>query len=451
MAGLCVKGYTRLDICLLSDNMKVFLNTFGSRGDVQPFIILGKSLKEQGHNVMVCTSSRFESEILENDLEFGYITSEAFSLLEADKAILEDSIGIIGLIKTSLKLIKLAKPINKRMIQNAWQAAKIFVPDLVIYHPKALGAVSIAERFDVPAIMLSLIPMLASTAEFPVIGMPNLKIGGWYNRLTYKLVMIGYNSYLKGLNDIRICEMGLNELAKNTGIIAKHDNSLIPIIHAISPHVLKRPKDWPSIYTMSGYITEKQEERYTPPKILKDFLAAGSPPVYVGFGSMSGTNPRRLTEVIVNALCQANVRGIIATGWGGLETIDLPSSIITIKNTSHAWLFPQVGAVVHHGGAGTTAAGLKAGSPTIVCPFMGDQPFWGDQVFKLGAGLKVSSQKRLTAEELADAIRKVTTDINIMDTAITLGKKIQSEDGVTNVIKTIENIMMENVKGIYYY
>ena len=424
--------------------MKIFINTFGSRGDVQPFIILGKALKEKGHTVMICTGSRFETEVTKSGLEYGYITNEAFALLDADNTILEDSLSIIGIAKVSLKLIKIAKPINKKMIQNAWYAAKDFKPDLVIYHPKALGAVSIAEKFNVPAILISLMPMLAPTAEFPVLGMPNLKLGGWYNRLTYKLVLMGYNSYIKELNDIRINEMDLKELPKYRGITAMYDRSLVPNIHAISPHILSRPKDWPSIYTMSGYIIEEQEEQWTPSAALQEFLATGEPPVYVGFGSMSGSNPERLTNMVIDALTQANVRGILATGWGGLKAMDLPEHILKIEKAPHAWLFHQMAAVVHHGGAGTTAAGLRAGRPTVICPFFGDQPFWGDQVVRLGVGLKVSSQKRLKAEELAEAICKVTTDIEIQEAATVLGKKIQSEDGVLNAINTIEDIMAES-------
>ena len=428
--------------------MKIFINTFGSRGDFQPFILLGKALKEKGHTVMICTGSRFEAEVTKSGLEYGYITNEALSLLDADNTILEDSLGIIGFAKVSLKLIKIAKPINKKMVQNAWHAAKDFKPDLVIYHPKALGAVSIAEKFNVPAILISLMPMLAPTAEFPVLGMPNLKLGGWYNRLTYKLVSMGYNSYIKGLNDIRINEMDLKELPKYTGITAMYDRTPIPNIHAISPHVLSRPKDWPSIYTMSGYIIEEQEEQWTPSAALQEFLATGEPPVYVGFGSMSGSNPERITNIVIDALTQANVRGILATGWGGLEAMDLPKNIFKIEKAPHAWLFPQMAAVVHHGGAGTTAAGLRAGRPTVICPFLGDQPFWGDQVVRLGVGLKVSSQKKLNAEELAGAICKVTTDIEIQEAATVLGKKIQSEDGVVNAINTIENIMTESKKDL---
>jgi len=426
--------------------MKIFINTFGSRGDVQPFIVLGKALKAKGHAVMICTSSRFEADITKNGLEYGYVTNDALALLDADKAIFEDSLGIVGMAKIFFKLIKIAKPLNKKMVQNAWVAAKGFKPDLVIYHAKALGGVSIAEKFKVPAIMISLIPMLAPTAEFPLFALPKLGLGGWYNRLTYKLIPLGYKSYLKDLNDVRVNEMGLEKLPKHTGITAMPDGSLVPNIHAISPSVLSKPKDWPSIHTVSGYLIEQQDEQWAASLALRAFLAGGEPPIYVGFGSMSGSNPERLTKMIVEALAQANVRGIIATGWGGLEALDLPENILTIDSAPHAWLFPQVAAVVHHGGAGTTAAGLQAGRPTIICPFFGDQPFWADQVVKLGVGIKVTSQKKLGAEELAEAIRNVTTDIKIREAAAVLGKKIQSEDGVFNAINIIEEIMAKSKK-----
>lgn len=283
--------------------MKIFINTFGTRGDVQPFIVLGMALKAKGHTVMICTSSRFEADITNNGLEYGHTTNEALALLDADNAIFEDSLGIIGMAKIFLKLIKIAKPLNKKMVQNAWSAAKDFKPDLVIYHLKALGAVSIAEKFKVPAIMVSLIPMLAPTAEFPLFALPKLRLGGWYNKLTYKLIPLGYKSYLKGLNEVRINEMGLKKLPKGAGITAMPDGSLVPNIHAISPFVLSRPKDWPPIYTMSGYIIEEQGQ-WTPSASLETFLAAGEPPVYVGFGSMSGSNPERLTKLIIEALTQ---------------------------------------------------------------------------------------------------------------------------------------------------
>ena len=158
---------------------------------------------------------------------------------------------------------------------------------------------------------------------------------------------------------------------------------------------------------------------------------------------MAGRNPQRMTEIVVDALQQAKVRGVIVTGWGGLKPSLLPKTIFKIDSVPYDWLFPRVSAVVHHGGAGTTAAGLLAGKPTIVCPFLIDQPYWGERVYALGVGSKPIPQKQLTAEKLADAIRVVTTNPEIRNNAEALGEKLRQEDGIGKAIAIIESIALQ--------
>jgi sterol 3beta-glucosyltransferase len=171
---------------------------------------------------------------------------------------------------------------------------------------------------------------------------------------------------------------------------------------------------------------------------LQAFLEAGDPPVYVGFGSMVNRNPQRLAMLVVAALQQAKVRGIVATGWGGLQADKLPDTIFKLEQAPHDWLFPRMAAVVHHGGAGTTAAGLRAGKPTLICPFMGDQPFWGSRVQALGVGPAAIPQKKLSAASLAEALRTVTSDGAMGEKARQLGEQIRQEDGVANAIALLE-------------
>jgi sterol 3beta-glucosyltransferase len=178
---------------------------------------------------------------------------------------------------------------------------------------------------------------------------------------------------------------------------------------------------------------------WQPPADLQDFLDAGDPPVYVGFGSMVGPDPRQITETIVAGLQKAGVRGILATGWGGLTTGDLPDTIFKLDQAPHSWLFPRMATVVHHGGAGTTAAGLRAGKPTLICPYFGDQPFWGQRIFALGVGPEPIHQKQLTVEGFTKSIITTTTDLTLQQKAATLGEKIRSEDGVANAISIINN------------
>src|SRR5262249_46448284 len=157
---------------------------------------------------------------------------------------------------------------------------------------------------------------------------------------------------------------------------------------------------------------------------LVQFLKNGTPPVYVGFGSMGAKGAAKRAEIVLEALKKSGQRGLLARGWGGLKAEDLPSNVFMLEEVPHDWLFPQVAAVIHHGGAGTTAAGLRAGKPSIICPFLGDQPFWGNLVYDAGVGPKPIPQRKLTAERLAEAIQIAVTDENMIRKASAIGEKI---------------------------
>jgi sterol 3beta-glucosyltransferase len=170
---------------------------------------------------------------------------------------------------------------------------------------------------------------------------------------------------------------------------------------------------------------------------LVEFLQAGPPPAYVGFGSMFMNGGRRKTEIILNALKLARQRAALATGWGELTAEDAPEGIFVLDAVPHDWLFPRVAAVVHHGGAGTTGAALRAGKPAVICPFVGDQPFWGRRVAALGAGPPPIPQRKLTAERLAAAIRSAVADGEMRQRAASLGEAIRAEDGVGRAVAMI--------------
>jgi sterol 3beta-glucosyltransferase len=221
----------------------------------------------------------------------------------------------------------------------------------------------------------------------------------------------------------------------------------VPVLHGYSEHVLPRPADWPDGALVTGYWFLESDATWQPPDRLRDFLAAGDPPVYVGFGSMAGADPRRLARVVAEATRRAHVRGLLAIGWGGLDAGDLPDSVLAIDEAPHDWLFPRVAAAVHHGGAGTTAAALRAGRPSVICPFIGDQPFWGRRVRALGAGSDPIPQKRLTAENLAAAIREVTTNPAIGRRSRELGERIRGEDGVANAVSALRSALARWAAG----
>jgi UDP:flavonoid glycosyltransferase YjiC (YdhE family) len=214
----------------------------------------------------------------------------------------------------------------------------------------------------------------------------------------------------------------------------------MPILYGFSPSVIHPPSDWDGDKYITGYWFVEQTEAWQPPSALVEFLQAGSPPVYIGFGSMSNRNPEQTADVIIQALAMTNQRAVILTGWGGLQTSELPDSVYMIDSIPHSWLLPRVSAVIHHGGASTTAAGLKAGVPSIVIPFFGDQPFWGQRVADLGVGTKPIPRKMLTAKRLADAIQEVLTNKDMRQRAAHLGKQIQSEKGIESAVDIITQL-----------
>jgi UDP:flavonoid glycosyltransferase YjiC (YdhE family) len=191
---------------------------------------------------------------------------------------------------------------------------------------------------------------------------------------------------------------------------------------------------------VTGYWFLDPAADWTPPSALVEFLATGPPPVYVGFGSMGNQSPEETADLVVQALLQAGQRGIILSGWSGLRTAEKPDSVFMLDSAPFSWLFPRVAAVVHHGGAGTMAAGLRAGVPSIVVPFFGDQPYWGQRVVELGVGPQPIPRRRLTAERLAKAIQQAVSDQPMRQRATELGARIRAEDGVGRAVAIVEQI-----------
>lgn len=422
--------------------MNIFIVTLGSRGDVQPYVALGKGLQAAGHTVTLCTSAAFEAFITDNGLRYGYLSNDFIDLMEsaAGRSAMEDTVGIVGAVRTTIKLAGEANRINVKLMQESWTAAQAAAPDLVIGHPKVLSATHIAEKLGVPVVIAIPVPLLVPTRAFPAIGLPALPLGALYNRLSHNLVALGYGTYDKVVNRFRRDILGLPPIKRAAMRLQMPDGRPIPVLHAVSEHVVPRPPDWPAHVYNTGYWFLNQGAGWTPPADLVRFLDAGDPPVYVGFGSMAGRDPQRLTEMVVAALQRAGVRGLIATGWGGLHAGVLPDTIVALDQAPHDWLLPRVAAVVHHGGAGTTAAGLRAGRPTLICSFIADQPYWGQRVHALGVGPQPIPQKRLTVERLTTALQELTRDPGMRRRAATLGEQIRAEDGVARAVALLERI-----------
>jgi len=211
-----------------------------------------------------------------------------------------------------------------------------------------------------------------------------------------------------------------------------------PILYGFSPSVILPSSDWDN--NVTGYWFLDPSDDWNPPSALMEYLQAGSSPVYIGFGSMSNRKPEETTDLVFQALTRTKQRAIMLSGWSGLRKSDLPDSVFMVDSVPHSRFLPRVEAVIHHGGAGTTAAGLRAGVPSVIIPFHGDQPFWGQRIAELGVGPVPIPRRRLSVERLAQAIEEAVTDQTMRQHAADLGSKIRAEDGIAREIAVVQHI-----------
>jgi sterol 3beta-glucosyltransferase len=406
--------------------MHVVILTLGSRGDVQPYVALGTGLRAAGCEVTLATDAGFADLADQYGLRFAPLHAGMLQLAQSP----EGKAALAG--KGRFSLMKQVMPILRQVMDDAWAAAQ--AADTIVFHPKALAGIHIAEKRNVPGFLALPLPLYSPTADFavPILGGRNL--GGWLNRQSYGLFLAASTMPYRGLiNRWRKETLGLPPTRSDATLHGKP----VPKLYAYSPAVVPAPPDWDASSTVTGYWFLPPASDWQPPDDLLRFLAGGAPPIYVGFGSMVAEDPQRLARIVLAAAQASGQRLILARGWGGLATEQLPPGVFLLESAPHDWLFPQCAAVIHHGGAGTTGAGLRAGRPTLICPFFGDQPFWGDRVWKLGAGPRPIAQKKLTAEELATAMTALATDQAMRLRAEELGRAIQGEDGVARAVALI--------------
>lgn len=429
--------------------MRILILTVGTRGDVQPYVAIGHGLQQHGHEVTLCAPETFRAFVTHYGLAFAPMPNDILKLLDSQmgRDIVENSNGIVGAFRTTLKLMGQVKPIQEGIMQACWQAAQATQPDLLLFHPKALCGTHIAERLRIPVIMTLPLPTMVPTRDFALMGAPALPDwlpARWlqsYHRRSYQLVQLAMNAYRKQIQDFRQQTLGLTPQPRSIDFLHHTDGRPLPFLHVYSPHVVPRPKDWPEHIGVTGYAFLPPQP-WQVPTDLQAFLDQGEPPVYLGFGSIGGKDPTATARVILQAVQHARVRAVIATGWGGLACPDtlIPEHVHVLQEAPHDQLFPLMAAVVHHGGAGSTAAGLRAGKPTLICPFFGDQPFWGARVHALGIGPEPLPQKNLRVEPLTQRLQQLKHHSSYAVQARVLAQKLQQEEGVAQAVRFIEQI-----------
>lgn len=407
--------------------MRFSIHTLGTRGDLQPYAALALGMKKRGHDALLVAPAQFGDTAAARGLDLAPLPSAFLELLDAPevRSVIEKSGAGFG---AGLKLLKRYRHLMRGLLDAEWEAARDFRPDVILHHPKALGAPHIATRLGVPLFLASPIPGFTPTSAFPSPVLPFSWLGP-FNRSSHALMIHG--SRLLFPRTVRAWR------EEKLGLLHEHRPALPKgTLYGYSPHLLPRPRDWGDDVAVTGYWFLESPD-WEPDPELRSFLSAGEPPVYVGFGSMPGSDPQRLTGLVVEGLCRAGKRGLLATAGGAISPVAETADIHVIAGAPHDRLFPLVDAVVHHGGAGTTGAALKAGRPMAICPFIGDQQFWARQVRELGVGPTILNKHTMDADAFARALRALDEG-SVKTRATELGKAIRAEDGVESAMDFIE-------------
>ncbi|KAH0615310.1 uncharacterized protein H6S33_000946 [Morchella sextelata] len=461
--------------------LNIVVMVIGSRGDVQPFVAVAKILAEQGgHRVRLATHPAFKEFVEENGVEFFDIGGDPAELM----AFMVKNPGLIP----SLETIKAGDVIRRReqmfeMFQGFWRACiepndgsfkknkkrrdqsttgsvttsdwgsdeeddgreidgRPFIADAIIANPPCFAHVHCAEKLGVPLHLMFTFPYSPTqTMPHPLANITNSNVGSEYtNAISYPMIeMMTWQGLGDLVNRFREKTLCLEPVATlwAPGMISRLK---VPFTYMWSPALIPKPHDWGDHIDITGFVFLDLASSFKPPKSLADFLAAGPPPVYIGFGSIVVDDPDGLTALIFEAVKQSGVRALVSKGWGGIGGEDgsgIPENIFMLENTPHDWLFSQVSCVVHHGGAGTTAIGLYHGRPTMIVPFFGDQAFWGATVANANAGAEPVPHKELTAEKLAAGIKKLLSE-ECQTAAKEISRRIKEDDGdgAENAVKS---------------
>jgi sterol 3beta-glucosyltransferase len=413
--------------------MKIIILTYGSRGDVQPFLPLSLRLMGEGHSVTLAAPFRFKKFVEEHKIDF--------VPLAGDPADLSRRLNDAGhnFVKLLYELMSHANKIGAdvwRQTEEACQDA-----DLIIHtFTHAVGAHTLAREKNIPDIHIQTFPMFTPTGDYPNITMPHT-LPRSLNRFTHQFSakITRWTSHI-----------GFERVRRRAGWQKRKlywpfdDDPLrprTPILCTWSPGILPASADWPPRVHVTGYYFFPLDNSYQPPTELLSFLKNGEPPVCITFGSMVNREKEKIDRIVREALKQTKTRGIILSGWSGLKE---PSSndLLYLEAAPHDWLLPRCKMVIHHGGAGTTAAGLRAGIPNLVVPFLGDQSFWGERVYAIGAGPKPVLLKNISVEKLARAMVEAE-GTTIRKRAQAIGQKLRSEDGTGEAVRWIEKYSYE--------
>ncbi|GGR90900.1 glycosyl transferase [Streptomyces aureoverticillatus] len=401
--------------------MRILLTAAGSYGDIAPYTGLGARLRAAGHDVALAAHDGFAPLVRGAGLRFRPLLADA---------------GPPGPAANRRELMRSASTFVRDLGTGLADAVDPGDDLLVLSTTTAPLGWQLAEALDVPTIGAYLQPA-HPTREFAPVVSGARSLGRWGNRAMgrFSLRMVD-RVYADAVRDLR-SRLGLPADAP-AAVRARRERRAWPVLHGFSPAVVRRPADWRAGLDVVGNWWPYHDPAVRLPPDVEDFLGSGPAPVFIGFGSMAAGEGERLGELAVAALRRAGLRGVLQSGRAGL--VASADGILTVDELPHALLFPRMAAVVHHAGAGTTAAGLRAGVPAVPVPVTADQPFWAARLAALGAAPAPVPFRALTAERLADALTRAVREDAYATAAAAVARAMAAEDGAGQFLKAVERL-----------
>lgn len=418
--------------------MRVLLIGYGSRGDVQPLLALGRGLQQASYDVSIAAGSNFRDWITEEGFRYEQFRTNMQDMMNSDSGKEWIEASSASPLKESQNMKRLMNEYAPAMGEDLLQMAE-GVDVMVSGLPTFMLTYGIAKKLDKKHLTIMLAPLnptanayATMVPSFPGRTIFTNRLSGYIGQyFTYWIFQEASNAFL--------LQNGMSQMSYRDYIRAY--NSEVPVIYGVSPLVMPHAADWHHKIFVTGYWFHETPD-WTPPPELTNFLNAGEPPVYIGFGSMANKNPEKTSHTMISALRKTGKRGIIMSGWGGLKSEQRDDNILYLEQAPHDWLFPRMSAIIDHGGSGTTAAALRAGIPNTVVSHMADQPYWGRRIYELGIGAPLIRRHNLTAEQLANAIEAMTSNRDMQRRATNLGHAIRQENGVQNAVDTFNTLLL---------
>jgi len=407
--------------------VRIAVATMGSTGDVQPYLALTRALRTRGHDAFMLTGKMWESRVVEAGLPFRDSGNPANAdtherMLKRVLAEKNPARQMSIIFETLTESFRTAVPVTQQALRDA---------DGVVVHSVEMSALAAVQALKKPFVVSHLFPGFLPARDWNPLG------GNW-GRLLNALVWKGLENLVKRQTDPCLNEIfSAAGLPPQKGLLLRTGEQAERILVAISPEMVSQDPLWGAKTKVTGYWFLSEPEP-APQSALARFVEGGEPPVVFTFGSMTGFDASRTLAAIVEGL--GNRRAVLQAGVAQMgEGGSLPANVFRASFVPHGWLFPRAACVVHHGGAGTTSAVLRAGVPQAIVWHLGDQPTWGKLIARRGLSPAPIHHSKLTAAWVSRALRSMTEDENVRNRAKDLGARIRSEDGPGCAAKEIEH------------